>query len=97
MGTQLGIVSRIMMTAMCVLALFSVGSALTMFRKRRRPGTAGLPRRPADVTLPRKVAGVALAAGIVFPQWGVTALGVLAVDRFVIRRAPRLRAAFGQR
>lgn len=97
MGTQLGLFSRVMMTALCVLALFSVCSALAMFRKRRRPGTVGLPRRPADVTLPRKLAAVGVAAGVVFPQWGVSALAVLAVDRFVVRRVPRLRAAFGQR
>ena len=97
MGTQLGLFSRLLMTALCVLALFSVGSALTMFRKRRRPGTLGLPRRPADVTLPKKVAAVGIVSGIVFPQWGITALAVLAVDRWVIRRVPRLRTAFGQR
>jgi uncharacterized iron-regulated membrane protein len=97
MGTQLGLFSRLLMTALCMLALFSVGSALAMFRKRRRPGTLGLPRRPGDVTLPRKIAAVGIAAGVVFPQWGVTALAVLAVDRFVIRRVPRLRTAFGQR
>lgn len=74
-----------------------LGSALAMFRKRRRPGTLGLPRRPADVTLSRKVAAVGIASGIAFPQWGVTALAVLAVDRWIIRRIPRLRAAFGQR
>ena len=97
MGTQLGLLSRLLMTALCVLALFSVGSALAMFRKRRRPGTLGTPRRPADVTLPRKVAAVGIASGIVFPQWGVSALAVLAIDRWVIRRVPRLRTAFGQR
>jgi uncharacterized iron-regulated membrane protein len=97
MGTQLGLFSRVMMTALCVLALFSVGSALAMFRKRRRPGSLGLPRRPADVRLPRKMAVVGIASGVVFPQWGVTALAVLAVDRWVIRRVPRLRTAFGQR
>jgi uncharacterized iron-regulated membrane protein len=97
MGTQLGIVSRLMMTTLCVLAICSVGSALVMFTKRRRPGTTGLPRRPADVRLPRRLALIAGAAAVVFPQWGVTALAVLGIDRFVIRRVPRLRAAFGQR
>jgi hypothetical protein len=43
------------------------------------------------------MAAVGIASGVVFPQWGVTALAVLAVDRFVIRRVPRLRTAFGQR
>jgi uncharacterized iron-regulated membrane protein len=97
MGTQLGIFSRLMMTALCVLAICSVSSALVMYTKRRRPGTAGLPRRPADVRLPRRLALVAGVSAIVFPHWGVSALAILGLDRFVIRRVPRLRTAFGQR
>ena len=97
MGTQLGVFSRIMMTTLCVLAIWSVSSAMVMYTKRRRPGTAGLPRRPADVRLPRKLAILGGASALVFPQWGVTAAIVLAVDRWVIRRIPRLKAAFGQR
>jgi uncharacterized iron-regulated membrane protein len=97
MGTQLGLVSRILMTALCVLAIWSVVSALAMFVKRRRPGTAGLPRRPVDVRLGRPVLAVAVGLAVVFPQWALTALAVAAIDRWVIRRVPRLRAAFGQR
>jgi hypothetical protein len=33
---------------------------------------------------------------IVYPQWGVTALLVLAFDRFVIRKVRPLRTTFGQ-
>jgi uncharacterized iron-regulated membrane protein len=97
MGTQLGLFSRILMTALCVLAIWSVISALTMFVKRRRPGTAGLPRRPADVRLGRPVLAIAAALAVAFPQWALTALAVAAIDRWVIRRVPRLRVAFGQR
>jgi uncharacterized iron-regulated membrane protein len=97
MGTQLGIVSRVLMTMLCVLAIWSVTSAAVMYAKRRRPGTAGLPRRPADVHLPRRLAIIAGLTGLVFPQWGVSALVVLGLDRFLVRRVPRLRAAFGQR
>jgi uncharacterized iron-regulated membrane protein len=96
MGTQLGIVSRVFMTLLCVLSIWSVFSAFVMFWKRRRPGTAGLPRRPADVSLTRRLVIVAVGLGVVFPQWGVTALVVLAVDRFVIRKIPALRRTFGQ-
>jgi uncharacterized iron-regulated membrane protein len=97
MGTQLGLVSRILMTALCALAIWSVISALAMFVKRRRPGTAGLPRRPVDVRLGRPVLAVAVGLAVVFPQWALTALAVAAIDRWVIRRVPRLRVAFGQR
>ena len=39
---------------------------------------------------------IALAIGIIYPQWAVSALIILAVDRFVIRRVRPLRRAFGQ-
>lgn len=97
MGTQLGIVSRIFMTLLCVLAIWSVLSAFVMFWKRRRPGTAGLPRRPVDVRLERNLVIGACILAVIFPQWGVTALLVLAFDRFVIRNVRPLRVAFGQR
>jgi len=96
MGTQLGIVSRLMMTALSLLAIFSVISGFAMFWKRRRPGTAGLPRRPIDVRLSRNLAIFAVGLAVVFPVWGVTALVVLGIDRFVIRKIRPLRTAFGQ-
>ena len=96
MGTQLGIVSRIFMTLLCVLSIWAVVSGFVMFWKRRRPGTAGLPRRPVDVRLSKRLGLIALALAVVFPQWGVSALVVLALDRFVIRTVRPLRVAFGQ-
>jgi uncharacterized iron-regulated membrane protein len=97
MGTQLGIVSRVMMTSLCVLSLWSVLSALIMYSKRRRPGTMGLPRRPVDVKLSRRIGVTAAVMAVVFPVWGVCAAAILGLDRFVIRRNQRLRASFGQR
>lgn len=96
MGTQLGIVSRVFMTLLCVLSIWAVISGFVMFWKRRRPGSTGLPRRPVDVRLSKRLGVIALAMAIVFPQWGVTALVVLAIDRFVIRKVRPLRVAFGQ-
>ncbi|MEZ5411312.1 MAG: PepSY domain-containing protein [Acidimicrobiales bacterium] len=97
MGTQLGIVSRIFMTLLCVLAIWSSISALIMFTKRRRPGTLGLPKRPADVRLSGRVKLVGVTLGVLFPQWAATALVILGFDRFLIRRVRPLRLAFGQR
>jgi uncharacterized iron-regulated membrane protein len=97
MGTQLGLLSRILMTAMCLLAIWSVISAGLMFWRRRRPGTSGLPRRPVDVKLAKRLAIFLCVFAVAFPTWGVTALVVLALDRFVIRKVRPLRAAFGQR
>jgi uncharacterized iron-regulated membrane protein len=96
MGTQLGVVSRIFMTMLCVLSIWSVISGFVMFWKRRRPGTSGLPRRPVDVRLSKGLAVIAVVLAIVYPQWGVTALLVLAFDRFVIRKVRPLRTTFGQ-
>jgi uncharacterized iron-regulated membrane protein len=48
------------------------------------------------VHLSKRLGLIAVATAIVFPQWGVTALIVLAIDRFVIRRVRPLRVAFGQ-
>ena len=91
MGTQLGLFSRIMMTLLCVLALWSVFSASVMFWKRRRPGTLGLPRRPVDVRLARGVAVIAIVMAVLFPIWGVTAAIVLGVRS--VRHSPPAAAA----
>jgi uncharacterized iron-regulated membrane protein len=97
MGTQLGVVNRIFMTLLCVLTIWAVISAVVMYWKRRRPGTAGLPRRPRDVKLNRGLWVIIGVVAIIFPLWGVTAALILLFDRFVIRNVPRLRVAFGQR
>ena len=97
MGTQWGIVTRILMTLMCVLAIWSIISAFVMYWKRRRSGSLGLPRRPLDVHRAKRLTLIACVLAVAFPEWGVTALLVLLFDRFVIRKVPRLRVAFGQR
>jgi uncharacterized iron-regulated membrane protein len=97
MGTQWGIVTRIIMTLMCVLAIWAVVSGFVMFWKRRRPGSAGLPRRPREVKFGWGLWAIIGVIAIVYPLWGVTAAVILLLDRFVIRTAPRLRRAFGQR
>jgi uncharacterized iron-regulated membrane protein len=96
MGTQLGLFTRVAMTALCLLTLWSCCSALVMFWRRRRPGTLGLPRRPIDVRLERGALVVAVLLGIAFPLWGVVALLIFGLDRFVFRKVPALRHTFGQ-
>ena len=96
MGTELGLFSRVLMTALCVLSIWMVISAFAMFWRRRRPGTLGLPRRPADPRFTWKLVAAGVTLGVVFPQWGVVALVVLGVDKLVVQRIPRLRRAFGQ-
>ena len=97
MGTQLGIFSRLMMTLLCILAIVSTTSGLAMYFRRRRPGTVGLPRRPVDVRLGRRTKALVAVFAVMFPVWGASALVILGLDRFVIRKVPRLASAFGQR
>ena len=40
---------------------------------------------------------IAIALAIVYPLWGITALLVLLLDKFFVRKVPKLRATFGQR
>lgn len=96
MGTQLGLADRIAMTLVCVLTVWAIVSGFVMFWKRRRRGTSGFPRRPADPRLTTKLVVAAVVLGVIYPEWGVSALIVLGLDRFVIRRVPRLRSLFGQ-
>lgn len=96
MGTEFGIVSRILMTVLCCAVIWSVISAVVMYVKRRRTGL-GLPRRPVDVRLANGMLVIALVLALVYPLWGLTALVVLLADRFVVRKIPTLRATFGQR
>ena len=96
MGTQLGIASRIVMTALCILSIWSVISAAVMYSKRRRKGSLGLPRRPVNVQMARGVGVIAIILGIVYPIWGVSALLILGFDKYIVRRTG-LRRAFGQR
>jgi uncharacterized iron-regulated membrane protein len=96
MGTQLGIVSRIFMTMLPLLALWSVASAIVMYGKRRRKGSLGLPRRPRDLKMANRLIAFTVVLAIVYPLWGVTAFVVLMLDKFVIRKNSRLRRLFGQ-
>ncbi len=96
MGTQFGLINRVVMTTACFALIWSVISGLTMYLKRRRKGTLGLPRRPRELKLANRLILISVLLGVVFPLWGVSALLVLGLDKFVIRRNSTLRTAFGQ-
>lgn len=97
MGTQWGLISRILMTLVCVLTMWSVISAGVMYIKRRRKGTLGLPRRPSQVNLGRGLVVIAVVLSIVYPLWGASALIIVLFDKLVIQRVSPLRSTFGQR
>jgi uncharacterized iron-regulated membrane protein len=94
MGTQFGFWNTVWVTVSCVLLLVAIYSAIRMWWIRRPSGKLGLPKRPASPALTAGVIGIAVALMIIYPVWGVTALLVLALDKFVIQRVPALRRTF---
>jgi uncharacterized iron-regulated membrane protein len=97
MGTQYGLANRIVMTLVCLGVVWSAVSGLVMWWKRRPHGKAGFPRRPPDARLQRGLVTIAATLGTLFPLVGVSMIGVVVVDRYVIRRVPALRRTFGMR
>ncbi len=97
MGTQFGVVSRVVMTLGCLTVLWNVFSATVMYTRRRRPGTTGLPRRPRDVRMAKKLLVMFAVLSLVYPLWGASLALVALFDRLVIRQVPKLRVAFGMR
>jgi uncharacterized iron-regulated membrane protein len=85
MGTQFGLINRIVLTLVCVMVIVSISSALNMWLRRRRKGSLGVPRRPVEYKTQKTVGIVAVVLGIIYPLWGMSALLLLGVD-FVIRR-----------
>jgi uncharacterized iron-regulated membrane protein len=97
MGTQYGLANRIVMTVACVGIVWAAASGLVMWWKRRPQGKAGFPRRPPNARLERGLVTIAATLGTLFPLVGASMIGVVVVDRYVIRRVPVLRRTFGMR
>lgn len=46
----------------------------------------------------QRILGItAVVLAVVYPLWGMTVVAVLLLDRYVIRRIPKLRVTFGMR
>jgi uncharacterized iron-regulated membrane protein len=93
MGTQFGVLTRILATIACLGVIISALTGLLMWWHRRPSGRSGLPGPVSDTTranTPRgaviavSVAGVVL--GVVFPVFGVSLLVVLAVEAVLAKR-----------
>lgn len=87
MGTQYGILTRILATAACLGLLTSIASAVVMWWKRRPTGGSGLPGRAAEATradTPRgavaAIAGTATVLAVLYPSFGVSLVVVLAAE-----------------
>lgn len=94
MGTQYGLLTRVLATLGCVLLVVSVLSSYVMWWLRRPTGTAGLPKRPARKPGTRSVGTPAMtvvgfALALVYPAFGATLLAVVALDTAVYQYRKR--------
>ena len=93
MGTQYGIVTRILATLACLGVLTSIVSAMAMWWKRRPTGSAGLPGRTSDTVRSNTPRGAIVAVGVIatalavlYPSFGVTLIVVLIAESIVETR-----------
>ena len=80
MGTQFGLINRIFLTAICVLVMWSVTSAVVMWLRRRRKGSLGVPRRVPVTSVTKSTGITAIVLGVIYPLWGASAVLLLAFD-----------------
>ncbi|BBY93112.1 membrane protein [Mycobacterium gallinarum] len=93
MGTQFGVLTRILATVACLGVILSALTGLFMWWHRRPSGRSGLPGPVSDATragTPKRAAvAVSVAAvvlGILFPVFGLSLLVVLGVEAVLARR-----------
>lgn len=86
MGTQFGIINRILLTALCITVLYSITTAVVMWLRRRRKGSFGVPRRPTDASIQKSVGVTALILAVIYPLWGASALVLLVLDHLLLKR-----------
>ncbi len=96
MGTQYGLLTRILATAACLGLLTSIATATVMWWKRRPTGTAGLPGRSGDAARANTPRGAVVAIGVLatalavlYPSFGVSLLVVLIAETVVENRRTR--------
>lgn len=93
MGTQYGVLTRILATVFCLGLLTSIVTATLMWWKRRPTGTAGLPGRTSDTARAQTPRGAVVAVGLIattlavlYPSFGVSLLVVLIAESIVESR-----------
>jgi uncharacterized iron-regulated membrane protein len=99
MGTQYGILTRILATCLCLGLLTSIATATIMWWKRRPTGSAGLPGRTSDTMRSHTPRGAVVAIGVIatalavlYPSFGVSLLLVLIIEAVVESRRNNRRA-----
>ena len=93
MGTQYGLLTRILATAACLGLLTSILTATLMWWKRRPTGTAGLPGRSSEGSRAATPRGAVVAIGVIatalavlYPSFGVSLLVVLIAESIIESR-----------
>ena len=93
MGTQYGLLTRILATAACLGLLTSILTAVIMWWKRRPTGTAGLPDRSSDAGASATPRGAVVAIGVIattlavlYPSFGVSLFVVLIAESIIESR-----------
>lgn len=93
MGTQYGILTRILATLACLGVLTSIVTAMAMWWKRRPTGSAGLPGRTSETIRSNTPRGAVVAVGVIatalavlYPSFGVTLVVVLIAEAIVDSR-----------
>ncbi|MCU1537639.1 MAG: hypothetical protein JWP82_1990, partial [Humibacillus sp.] len=81
---------------LCVAVIVSCVTGPLMWWRRRPRGSdeLGAPRGRMPVAASPLLAALLVALAIFLPVFGVSLVAVLLLDRFVVRRVPRLRSAF---
>lgn len=99
-GRRFGAVNLLANLALCLGVLFMAITGPMMWWRRRPkggPAEAGFtaPRRTKDSIRMRGVLVIMVIIGVLFPLGGISMVLVLLLDRFALRRIPRLARVFG--
>lgn len=93
MGTQYGLLSRILSTLACLALITSITTAVIMWWKRRPTGGAGLPGRTGEAARAATPRGALVAIGVgaavlavIYPSFGLSLLVVLAAEAVLALR-----------
>lgn len=96
MGTQYGVLNRILATAACLGILVSVITATLMWWKRRPTGSAGLPGATSQTMRSNTPRGAVVAVGVIatalaviYPSFGLTLVVVLVAEAVLAVRRKR--------
>ncbi len=94
-GRRYGAVNLVVMLGACLALITLIVTGVWMWWKRRPRGRAGAPARVTSRRTAYGVIAIMAVLGVLFPLAGVTMVAVLALDRLVLRRIPRLARVLG--